>query len=91
MYLSDSIDCFDKETGGRLRAADQGRIVAAVTSKRAKELPPAFNPQAQLIRCQFLELLIRCALEKFFAAGKVTNELEAVQIFNKEFLTKSTI
>lgn len=46
MYLADAIACFDQETTGRLRPADQGRIVAAVTSKRQKELPSAFNPPA---------------------------------------------
>jgi hypothetical protein len=90
MFLSDVIACLDRgdEAGGRLKAADQGRILAAITSKRAVELPSQYNPPAQLIRCQFLELVIRCAIEKYMASGKVDNELDAVKIFNKEFLIK---
>lgn len=57
-------------------------------SKRSVELPTQFNPPAQLIRCQFLELTIRCAIEKNYSSGKVENELDAVKMFNRDFLTK---
>ena len=89
LFLHDVITCFDKgdEPGGRLKAADQGRIYAAITSKRAVELPSTYNPPAQLVRCQFVELIVRCSIEKYFASGKADTELDAVKRFGKEFLT----
>ena len=33
-----------------------------------------------------MEFLMRCAVEKFFSAGVVASELEAIQRFNGEYI-----
>lgn len=44
------------------------------------------NPSNALVRFQFMEFIIRCAIEKYFASGKVETELEAIKKFNLEYL-----
>ena len=45
-----------------------------------------YNPAKSLIRSNFMELLIRCAIEKYVSGGHTKSELEAVQWFNANFL-----
>jgi hypothetical protein len=37
-----------------------------------------YNPAKALIRCQLMEILIRCAIEKFYASGICKSELAAI-------------
>lgn len=44
------------------------------------------NPAKNLIRSNFMELIIRCAIEKYVPSGKAKTELEAIERFNEEYL-----
>ena len=81
--MTQILDCLDEHDAGMLKAAGADRMLITVDAFGKKG---PFNPAKCLIRCQVMEFLLRCALEKFYVAGLVETELEAVKKFNDEFL-----
>jgi hypothetical protein len=54
--------------------SDVDRMFITVNANRSGPT----NPSNALVRYQFMEFIIRCAIEKYFASGKVETELEAI-------------
>ncbi len=65
--------------------ADADRMFIAVNASAKNPL----NPQHALVRFQFLEIIIKIAIEKFLKqGGKIKNEAEAVEKLCYEHLSK---
>ena len=75
MFGNESLDCLDEHESGKLKSSDVGRMFITVNANGRKS---PNNPQNAVVRFQLMELLIRCAIEKFLVAGLVQTELEAV-------------
>jgi len=73
-FMGEHLDCLDHEKDGKLKPADADRMFITVNAGRSGPTNPANN----LIRCQFIEYVMRCAMEKYFASGQVETELEAI-------------
>jgi|TARA_B110000285_G_C15119621_1_gene616287 hypothetical protein len=76
------LNCIDAEGEGNLQSTDHDRLFITVNAMRSGPM----NPAKLLIRSNFMELLIRCSVDKYLPSGKVKTELEAVQRFNEEYL-----
>ena len=73
--MGEILKAIDKHPQGKLKAADVDRMMITVNAGKSGPL----NPANFLVRHQFLEFIIRCAIEKFFASGEVETELDAVK------------
>ena len=62
--------------------SDADRMGLTVNAMKSGPL----NPANQLVRYQFMEYIIRCSVEKFFASGQVESEALAVKKFIDEFI-----
>ena len=82
IFMNETLGCLDT---GKLKASDADRMMITVNAGRQGPTNPANN----LIRYQFMEYIIRCSTEKFFASGQVANELEAIQKFLNDYFIPS--
>ena len=82
--MQDVIDAIDFTDDGKLKTSDMGRMF--ITVNAGKSGP--FNPAKALVRCQFMEMMIRCAIEKYLVADAVKTELEAIKMFNEKCISK---
>ena len=83
MFLGEVLHCIDDQENGKLKNADADRLFITVNAF-GKKLPT--NPANAMVRYQLMEFLIRASIEKYFAAGLVESELDAVKKFNEEFI-----
>lgn len=86
-FMDQTLKCVDEHKGGRLMASDVDRLVITVNAGRASKL----NPANQMCRHNFLEWVIRCAIEKFYASKQVETEIEAVRRFLDEFVVPNCV
>ena len=81
-----SILCmFEEEETGHLHSSKASIISASVKVPKVKS---DYICQNEVVRFQFLEYLLRCAIKKYFESGKCESELEAVTMFIKNHVTK---
>ena len=66
---------FDEEETDFLHVSKAGIIAASVKVTKVKSNWICKN---EVVRFQFLEYVMRCAIKKYFEAGKCESELEAV-------------
>jgi len=76
------LNCLDGEGEGNLQSTDHDRLFITVNAMRSGPM----NPAKLLIRSNFMELLIRCSVDKYVPSGKCKTELEAVERFAEEYL-----
>lgn len=65
-FMNEHLVCIDHDDkNAKLKPADADRMFITVNAGRSGPTNPANN----LIRCQFMEYIMRCAIEKYFASG----------------------
>ena len=80
----ESIEGFDTHQDGTFKVSDCDRLFITVNAM----VRGPFIPQKALTRHQFMELIIRGSIEKFYASQQVDTELDAVQMFISDHLSK---
>ena len=87
LFFGEVLECVDteEEQSGKLvlNISSIDRTFIAVNTGKSGPT----NPAKFLIRCQFMEMIIRCAVIKFKESGKVSNELAAVERFIEDHLS----
>lgn len=83
MFMNE-LGCLDDDESGKLKPSDSDRMFITVNAGKKGTYVPAKN----LVRFQFVEFLIRCAIEKFYQSKIVETEHEAVQRFCDEYIVK---
>lgn len=86
-FMDDTLNCVDHDKEGRLKPSDIDRLVITVNAGKSSKL----NPANQMCRHNFLEWIIRCSIEKFYASKQVETEIEAVKRFLEEFVVPNCV
>ena len=73
--MSSILNMFDDEETDFLHVSKAGIIAASVKVTKVKS---AFICKNEVVRFQFLEYIMRCAIKKYFESGKCPTELDAV-------------
>lgn len=72
-FLKDEVHIIDHTN---ISVSDADRFFITVNSGKKGPLIPA----NALIRCQFVEILLRMALKKYFESGEALNEAQSVEL-----------
>lgn len=86
-FMDEVLKCVDKHKEGRLKPSDIDRMVITVNVGKSSKL----NPANQMCRSEFVEFIIRCSIEKFYASKQVETELDAVKKFLDEFVVPNCV
>ena len=76
---------FDESEDDYLHLSKAGIISASVKVTKVKS---AYVCKNEVVRFQFLEYLMRCAIKKYFESGKCETELDAVKLLATEHIDK---
>lgn len=82
IFVNEVLDCLDIDKDGNLKTSDADRMFITVNAARSGP----YNPANGMIRCQMIEFVIRCAIEKYFVSKIEENELDSVNRFLNEFV-----
>ena len=80
-FMTQTLDFADKE---KLKPDDCDRLFIGVNANQQKKSP--FIPEKALVRFQFLEILVKAAIKKYFESGDVSDEVLAVQLLYDDYL-----
>ena len=84
--MSVVLEMFDPEEADYLHTSKAGVVAASVKVTKVKS-PYVFKNE--MVRFQFLEYVMRCAVKKYYESGKCDSELEAVQmLIDNHFVAK---
>ena len=80
-FMTQTLDFADNE---KLKPDDCDRLFIGVNANQQKKSP--FIPEKALVRFQFLEILVKAAIKKYFESGDVSDEVLAVQLLYDDYL-----
>eukprot|EP00347_Sterkiella_histriomuscorum_P017331 403349792 len=80
-FMIQTLNITDKE---KLKPDDCDRLFIGVNAGNQRKA--AFIPEKALVRFQFLEILMKAAIKRYFESGDVESELEAIDILESSHL-----
>ena len=80
-FMIQTLNITDKE---KLKPDDCDRLFIGVNAGNQRKA--TFIPEKALVRFQFLEILMKAAIKRYFESGDVESELEAIDILEKAHL-----
>jgi len=83
--MSGILNMFEEEETDFLHSSKASIISASVKVPKVKS---DYICQNEVVRFQFLEYLLRCAIKKYFESGKCESELDAVKMFIENHVSK---
>ena len=73
-------------SNGKIKPEDIDRLFIAVNASSKGKSDNKINPDKQLCRYEFLEILIRIAIKYYCENGEIESEGDAVDLLWNEFL-----